>query len=60
MVVFSFSEVAISRMLRNANEGATINVGFLRLLRLSKLAKVLRVFRTLKFFTELPLGGQEK
>lgn len=60
LVVFSFSEVAISRLLvlnqPNDNENsASLNVGFLRLLRLTKLAKVLRVFRTLKFFTELRL-----
>lgn len=59
LVVFSFSEVAISRMLVMNQPGpessASLNVGFLRLLRLTKLAKVLRVFRTLKFFTELRL-----
>lgn len=59
LVVFSFSEVAISRYLvlnqTSEESSASLNVGFLRLLRLTKLAKVLRVFRTLKFFTELRL-----
>lgn len=58
LVVFSFSEVAISRLLvlnQPSENSTSLNVGFLRLLRLTKLAKVLRVFRTLKFFTELRL-----